>query len=92
VAVGVERQRYLRVAEHLHDDAGINALSQQQRRAGVPQIVKPDIGQARRGQQRFELPRHVPRLEWRPNGAGEHETAVQPAPASGKSRLELDGE
>jgi hypothetical protein len=63
VAVGIERLGHMRMAERLHDDARIHALGEQQRRARMPQIVKSHIGQLRRGEQRFELPRDVPRLK-----------------------------
>ena len=47
VSVGVERQGHLRMAERLHDDTRIHALSEQQRSARVTEIVKPHIGEFR---------------------------------------------
>ena len=42
VAVGVEGNAHIRVAESLLDDAGMDAGSQRQRGVGVAQIVQPD--------------------------------------------------
>ena len=38
------------MAERLHDDTRIHALSEQQRNARVTEIVKPHIGEFRRRQ------------------------------------------
>ena len=42
VAVGVHRKADLRVPEQLHQDARVYLLLQQEARATVPQIMKPD--------------------------------------------------
>ena len=55
----------------------------------LPQIVKPHIGQLRRRQQGFELPRDVPRLKGRSDRAGQHESAVLPMSAGCKACLKL---
>lgn len=51
MAVGVEGQADLRVAEQLHDDARVDALDQSQARARVPEIVKPLVGEPGGGQE-----------------------------------------
>ena len=89
--VGVERQGYLRMAERLHDDTRIHALSEQQRSARVTEIVKPHIGEFRGRQQSLELSRHVPRLQGRSDRASQHEVSVLPTGASCKTRLKLAG-
>jgi hypothetical protein len=60
------------MAERLHNDTSIHALSEQQRSARVTEIVKPHVGKCRGRQQSLELSRHVPRLQGRfdRDGAG----------------------
>jgi hypothetical protein len=45
VAVGVERAGDVRVPEHLEDALWVDALREQQRRAGVPEAVEADVVQ-----------------------------------------------
>jgi hypothetical protein len=55
VRVGVEREADLAVAQDLHDGARIDALQLQQRRAAMPQRVKPAARDLRSLQQRVKL-------------------------------------
>ena len=66
VAVGVEGQADLRVAERLHDNPGVDPLDEQQRSAGVAEIVNPDVRQFRGPQDSFERSPHVAVVQRRP--------------------------
>ena len=44
--VSVQGQADLRMPERFHDRPGVHALSKQERRGGMPQIVKPNVGDA----------------------------------------------
>lgn len=59
MTVGVQRQGDLRVSERLHDRSRIDTLRKQQRRRGVPQIVKPDRRRAGGKQQRSDVTRDI---------------------------------
>ena len=48
--------------EHLAYDLGVHSLRQEQRRAGVPQVVEPDVGHLGFPQKRFEGAPAEPRL------------------------------
>ncbi len=54
MAVDVQRYRYARVPEHLRDDLRVDALGEQQRRGGVPEVVEADV--ARPGSPQERLP------------------------------------
>ena len=45
MAIGVHRQTDLAVAEDLHNDAWVDSLRDQQRGAGMPQVVEPQMWQ-----------------------------------------------
>ena len=79
VAVGVQRQADLRVAERLHHDARIDALREQHRCARMPEIVKADVREV--CSLRLELPRHVPGFVRQP-AVSHWESASQPAQQS----------
>jgi hypothetical protein len=45
VAVGVQRYGYRGVPQHFTHDLRVNAFREQQRRARMPEIVEPYVGQ-----------------------------------------------
>ena len=53
----------------------------------MTQIVEPNVRQARDGQPRLELTRHVPRLKGCADGTREHEPAILPASPGSEPRL-----
>ena len=54
MAVGVERQADLGMAEPLLDHLGVDALREQQRHAGVAQVVEADVRQTGPREDRLE--------------------------------------
>jgi hypothetical protein len=46
VTVGIQRQGDSRVAQHLGHHLGVRPPSQEERCGGVPEVMKPDSGQA----------------------------------------------
>jgi hypothetical protein len=78
VTVGVHRYRDLRMAQDVHHHPGRNTPRQQQRRARVADIVKPDRTHARPGHQPAEHGVQVARLDVPPGRRGEHQPGVRP--------------
>jgi hypothetical protein len=68
------------VPERPHDDAHVDALQQQERRSGVPQVVDADATNLGAVAERVERPQHVARLERRADARGEDERLVGPSP------------
>jgi len=74
VRVRVHREADLGVPERLHDRAAGNPLGQEQRRSGMPEIVKPDRRKhrpIRSAKDAAEDPGDVTRLQRRADGCGE---------------------
>ena len=72
--VGVHRHADLAVPEHFHDGAGRDTLSQEERRASVPQVVQTEPVQASFGPQLVPAPVDIPRLDRRSDRRGEDES------------------
>ena len=89
VAVGIQCEADLAVAQDLHDCPGLDTLSEQERGCGVSQVVEPDRGQPGRAEDLVKLAVHVSRIKWLPVPRGENESAVSPLVTSQEAFLEL---
>jgi len=89
VAVGIERQANLRVAEGLHDRAWVNTLGEQQRRGGVAQIMKSNGRKLGRRERRVELTRGVSRIQCRSKRGGKDQPGLLPRATSRETLLSL---
>jgi hypothetical protein len=78
VGVDVHRDGDGTVPEQFHDGPAVDALGEEQRRAGVLQIVQPDAPDAGGVAQRVEVPIEVPRLDRRADRRGEDEAGFGP--------------
>jgi hypothetical protein len=79
------------VSEDLHHHARVDPLGQEQRGAGVPQVVEADGGEAGPHQVRLEGADEVARVERPAERVGEDEVPVPPLPArpGQEARLQL---
>jgi len=83
MAIGVHRERNLRMTEDIHDLARMYALCDQQGRASVAQIVEAQFcGQARPLLEALEIPGEVAGLYRRAPECCEYETPIGPLFAS----------
>src|SRR4051812_6810211 len=76
--VGVHRDPDLAVAERLHHHAGVVPCRDEQRGAGMAQIVEADIGQPGPLEERLEGTDDVARLERGAAPRGEDQSPVRP--------------
>lgn len=70
------------MAEHLLNDLGVLPGRQQDGGARMPQIVETDARERARLERRVEFAPDIPFVQWRPDGAREHDADVAPAFAS----------
>jgi hypothetical protein len=71
------------VAEDFHDHSGWHTWNQEHCRAGVPQIVEADRGQAALPDDLTKVTKKTSRLERSSEGGGEDQTLLVPMHASG---------
>ena len=70
----------LYLVAHLGDDLRVHALREQERRAGVPEVVEAYVGQHGTPQQRLEVAGHKVRVVCVPaDGVRENEATILPA-------------
>ena len=67
VAVRVYRYCDRAVAKEFHGDARMDALRQEKRGAGVPEVVKPSCGKSGATKSILEMSEGVPRVDGGPN-------------------------
>jgi len=89
VGVGVHRDTYLGVSQNLHDDARMDALRQEQRRARMAQIMEAPERQTSVPYGLPEVARQVPGVHRRANGRGKDQPMVLPTRARQKPFLKL---
>jgi hypothetical protein len=79
MAVGVHRDADLAMAEDLHDDPWMHTLSDQERRAGMTEIMEADrFGQTGDAQRPFEMADQVARFGGRAALRGKHQIVLDP--------------
>jgi hypothetical protein len=91
MAVRVERQADLAVSEGLHDDPRRNALGQEERGAGVAEVMEALTRESRSSKDGLEAARNGDPVHRRPDRRGEDKATrvVAPAYAGEESLLEL---